>query len=101
MCSSAGIHYAAKIKQQQNERGKKGNGKKRIDSALIVFNLVQFGLLSCGVKWSNLFSMKGNPISLTSQCYSPRLFSKLASSVSSFEDQQERHLSGSLNYLVA
>lgn len=100
MCSSAGIHYAAKIKQQQNERGKKGNGKKRIDSALIVFNF-QFGLLSCGVKWSNLFSMKGNPISLTSQYYSPRLFSKLASSVSSFEDQQERHLSGSLNYLVA
>lgn len=65
MCSSPSIHYGAKIKQQQNERGEK-NRKKGIDSVLIVFSLAQFGLLLYGVKWPDLFLMRWNPISQTS-----------------------------------
>lgn len=80
---------------------KKGNRKRGIDSALIVLSLAQFGLLLYGVKWPNLFLMRRNPISQTSQCNSPRLFPRPASSVGSFQDQQKRHLSQSINDLVS
>lgn len=93
MCSSPRIHYGAKIKQQQNERGGKGNRKKGIDSAPIVLSLAEFGLLLYDVKWPDLFSMRRNPISQASQYNSPRLFPRPASSIGSFQNQQKRHLS--------